>query len=168
MYALIENGVVVQYPYSVSILIQDNPETSFPSDISNATLESFGVYIVYSTTPPVVTKDQYLQEGTPVYDAGSQQWEQVWIVVDMTPEQIAERDASDKQANKLQAESLLQQTDWTTIPDVSNPALSDPYLTNANEFAAYRSNVRKIAVNPPVTVDVWPVEPEEVWAYTNA
>jgi len=165
MYALIENGAVVQYPYSASNLIQDNPETSFPADISNATLESFGVYIVYNTTPPVVTNDQYLQEGTPVYNDEDQRWEQVWIVVDMTPEQIAQRDESDRQANKAQAETLLQQTDWTTIPDVSDPAVSDPYLTNSAEFAAYRSTIRKIAVNPPITVDVWAVAPDEAWAY---
>lgn len=168
MYALIENGVVVQYPYSYVNLKQDNPNTSFPNEINNQSLESFGVYVVYNTTPPVVTKDQYLQEGTPVYNAENQRWEQVWIVVDMTPEQIAQRDESDRQANKAQAASMLQATDWTTIPDVSDPAVSDPYLTNAAEFAAYRSNVRKIAVNPPVTVDVWPIEPEEVWAYTDA
>jgi hypothetical protein len=70
--------------------------------------------------------------------------------------------------NKSQATALLQQTDWTTIPDVADPALSDPYLTNAAEFAAYRSNVRKIAVNPPTTLAVFPPVPEEVWAYTNA
>jgi hypothetical protein len=70
--------------------------------------------------------------------------------------------------NKQQATALLQETDWTTIPDVADPALSDPYLTNATEFAAYRSNVRKIAVNPPTTLAVFPPVPEEVWAYTNA
>jgi hypothetical protein len=164
MYALIENGAVVQYPYSYVNLKQDNPNTSFPANVSNATLESFGVYVVYNTTPPVVTKDQYLQEGTPVYNDEDQRWEQVWIVVDMTPEQIAERDESDRQANKTQAESLLSATDWTCTVDINNPEYSDPYLANQDEFLAYRSAVRKIAVNPPVTVTEWPVEPEEVWA----
>lgn len=92
-----------------------------------------------------------------------------WLLVDgtwtpppaPTPEEI-------QAENKSTATSLLQQTDWTTIPDVSDPALSDPYLTNATEFAEYRSNVRKIAVNPPATSAVFPTMPDEVWAYTNA
>jgi hypothetical protein len=66
--------------------------------------------------------------------------------------------------NKAQAQFLLQETDWTTIPDVSDPALSDPYLTNAAEFAAYRSAVRKIAVNPPTDLVAFPSQPDEVWS----
>lgn len=89
------------------------------------------------------------------------------VVRDITPDEIQGRDQQERDTNKQQAENLLKQTDWTTIPDVSDPTRSDPYLTNAAEFAAYRSDVRKIAVNPPVTVDIWPVEPEEAWAYTD-
>lgn len=74
----------------------------------------------------------------------------------LTPEEI-------KYSNKALAESLLQQTDWTATVDVSNPEYSNPYLGNQSEFLSYRSDVRKIAVNPPVTVDAWPVKPDEVW-----
>jgi hypothetical protein len=70
--------------------------------------------------------------------------------------------------NKINATALLSETDWTTIPDVSDPALSDPYLTNAAEFATYRSAVRKIAVNPPIDPVTFPPQPDEVWAYNDA
>jgi hypothetical protein len=163
MYALIENGAVVQYPYSYVNLKQDNPNTSFPNEINNQSLESFGVYVVYNTTPPVITNDQYLQEGTPVYNAENQRWEQVWVVVDMTPEQIAERDESDRQANKAQAESLLSATDWTELGDVDNPD-NPPWLTNKAEFTTYRAALRQIAVYPPITVESWPVKPVEIWS----
>lgn len=161
MYALIENGVVVQYPYSMTDLRKDNPNTSFADTASNETLEEFGMYVVYNTTPPPCTNLQYLEEGTPVFN--DNQWQQVWIVVDKTPEQIAQEEDAAKQANKQQAASLLTATDWTTIPDVSDPALSDPYLTNAAEFAAYRSQIRKIAVNPPVVAE-FPPQPDEIWS----
>ena len=82
---------------------------------------------------------------------------------DMTPGEIQGRDQQERDSNKQKAEALLYETDWTSIPDVSDPVRSDPYLANAGEFTAYRSNVRKIAVNPPVTVDIWPVKPKEVW-----
>ena len=161
MYALIENGAVVKYPYTVTDLRKDNPNTSFVKNPSDESLEGFGMYVVYNTTPPEYTPLQYLEEGTPVFN--DNQWQQVWIVVDKTPEQIAQEEAAAKAANKSQAESLLQQTDWTATVDISNPEYSDPYLANQAEFLAYRSAVRKIAVNPPVTVTEWPVKPDEVW-----
>lgn len=64
--------------------------------------------------------------------------------------------------NKTKAVQLLQETDWTTIPGVSDPS-NDPYLLNANAFGAYRVALRKIAVYP--TADpVWPVKPAEQWS----
>jgi hypothetical protein len=65
--------------------------------------------------------------------------------------------------NKATAIDLLQQTDWTQIPSVSDPALSNPYLANKNAFDIYRNSVRQYALNP-VAGDVnWPTIPQEVW-----
>lgn len=163
MYALIENGAVAKYPYTITDLRKDTPNTSFPNEVNPTSLEDMGLYVVYNTTPLVVTNDQYLQEGTPVYNAENQRWEQVWIVVEMTQEQIAERDESYRQANKAQAESLLSATDWVELGDVSDPA-NPPWLTNKAEFTIYRAALRMIAVTLPVTVDPWPVKPVENWA----
>lgn len=65
--------------------------------------------------------------------------------------------------NKTTAMSLLSQTDWTALPDVSDPLKSNPYLANANEFNTYRNTVRQVAINPVAGDIVWPVEPVEVW-----
>lgn len=68
------------------------------------------------------------------------------------------------QMNKDMASAYLQQTDWTTIPDVSDPLKSDPYLTNSAEFVTYRNAVRAIAINPvPGQLD-WPVQPSPQWS----
>ena len=64
---------------------------------------------------------------------------------------------------KNQASKLLYETDWTTIADVADPAKSNPYLTNQAEFVSYRSDVRKLAVNP-VANPVWPVLPTAQWS----
>jgi len=73
----------------------------------------------------------------------------------------------DEQAGKIvckaQATSLLQATDWTTIPDVANPSASSPYLMNQGAFIAWRSQVRALAVNP-VADPVWPTQPTEQWS----
>lgn len=66
--------------------------------------------------------------------------------------------------NKNNAVRLLTETDWTTIADVADPVLSNPYLTNQAEFFAYRSQLRRIAVNPTAGVLVWPVQPTAVWS----
>ena len=65
--------------------------------------------------------------------------------------------------NKQTAVYLLQQTDWTQIPSVSDPALSNPYLANKNAFESYRNSVRQYALNPVAGDINWPVAPTEVW-----
>lgn len=66
-------------------------------------------------------------------------------------------------ACKQQASGLLYKTDWTTIADVANPALSNPYLMNQSEFIAYRSQVRALAVNPVVN-PTFPAMPTAQWS----
>jgi hypothetical protein len=73
------------------------------------------------------------------------------------------QDTVAKQNCKKQAKELLYETDWSTIPDVANSVVSNPYLINASEFAAYRSQIRALAVNP-VADPVWPVMPTEQWS----
>ena len=63
---------------------------------------------------------------------------------------------------KSTASVLLYETDWTSIPDVANPA-NDPYLTNQAEFIAYRNTIRGYAVNP-VPNPTWPVVPTAQWS----
>jgi hypothetical protein len=66
---------------------------------------------------------------------------------------------------KEQASGRLYATDWTTISDVANPAMSNPYLTNQAEFIAYRSQIRQLAVNP-VLNPTFPPVPTAQWGTT--
>jgi len=65
--------------------------------------------------------------------------------------------------NKQTAIGLLQQTDWTTIPDVGDHTKSNPYLFNVTDFVAYRNSVRQYAINPVAGNINWPTVPQEVW-----
>ena len=65
--------------------------------------------------------------------------------------------------NKETAVNLLQLNDWTTIPDVSDPSKSNPYLSNVNDFVTYRNAIRQYAVNPVAGNIDWPTPPQEVW-----
>jgi hypothetical protein len=68
-----------------------------------------------------------------------------------------------KDVCKSQATQILNSTDWTSIADVGNAEMSNPYLVNQAEFIAYRSTVRGYAVNPVVD-PVWPTPPTEQWS----
>jgi hypothetical protein len=68
-----------------------------------------------------------------------------------------------EEQNKQTAILLLQQSDWTQIPSVSDPALSNPYLANKNAFDVYRNSVRQYALNPVAGDITWPSLPQEVW-----
>jgi hypothetical protein len=69
--------------------------------------------------------------------------------------------------NKAYASSLLANTDWATIADVSDPALSNPYLTNAADYITYRNQIRRIAINPVAGKIVWPTIPGAKWAQND-
>ena len=64
---------------------------------------------------------------------------------------------------KQQASKLLYETDWTTIPDVADPAKSNPYLVNVQDFVVYRNDLRQLAVHP-VANPVWPIKPVAQWS----
>lgn len=65
--------------------------------------------------------------------------------------------------NETKAKNILSDTDWTQLPSVSNPAESNPHLTNATEFATYRSTIRDIAINPVAGIIDWGTQPAAVW-----
>ena len=67
------------------------------------------------------------------------------------------------EANKATASGLLTATDWTTIADVGNPQMANPYLANQAEFIAYRNTIRQIAVYPVAGNLTWATVPVEVW-----
>lgn len=152
------NTQTLEYPVTQQQIEQEYPDTSFPTPFVPPE-----VYAPVLQTPPPAYNQitQIVQQQTPENLDG--QWYQTWIVIDLGPEQIAYNENQAKQLNKQQAEQLLSATDWTATVDINNPQYSNPYLGNQDAFLAYRSSVRQIAVNPPVTVDVWPTLPEEVW-----
>jgi hypothetical protein len=88
-----------------------------------------------------------------------------WSLVDGTWTPPPAPTPEDIQAqNKQQATALLQATDWTCTVDINNPQYSNPYLANQDEFLTYRSQVRQVAVNPPIDPVTFPPQPDEVWA----
>jgi hypothetical protein len=68
--------------------------------------------------------------------------------------------------NKQTAIGLLSATDWATIPDVADPVISNPYLTNQQAYFDYRNIVRGYTINPVAGDINWPIQPTPIWSNT--
>jgi len=136
------------------------PNTSFPASgpTPEWMVENSCMYV--TVWLPYDATTQYL-ESVPPYIDGDTVY--TVVVAQLTPEMIAQQHQSEAAQNKTKAANLLSQTDWTAIPDVADPAKSDPYLVNQAEFVAWRSTIRAIAVTPTWDA-VFPVQPAEVWS----
>ena len=151
MHALINNGLVEIYPYSIGQLRKDNPNTSFPRDISDETLLAFGVHRVFFSTRPEVTETQVLEEGTPVFDKEADRWTQVFVVRDMSDEELAQIAEAKAEQIRNERNSLLVASDWTQVLDAP---------VDQDAWAEYRQALRDITSQEgfPHNV-VWPTKP---------
>lgn len=151
MYALIKEGVVSKYPYSVTDAKRDNPNVSFPPNPDDETMSSFGVMRVFFSAQPSVTDTQVLEEGLPVFDTAANRWTQVWSVRDMSAEELQQRTDSQAAQIRAQRNELLSQSDWTQLADTP---------TDKALWAAYRQELRDVTSQAGFPWDVqWPVAP---------
>lgn len=137
-----------------------HPDTSFPLVLTSDLLNDFGADPVLNGPYPSAEWDQVV-----VFDGVveiADQWFTSYLVRDMTPEELAIAEDQRKVANKNQAEQALIASDWTEVRSVTD-STKTPHLSNGEEFIEYRLALRAIAVDPPVTVEEWPVKPDEVW-----
>jgi hypothetical protein len=104
------------------------------------------IYVLYPQVVTTIGDEAFDIDGNPVeYDP------------------VAVQQEADKLSCADQAKAILTATDWTSIADVGNPDMSNPYLINQAEFISYRSTVRNYAVNPVVD-PVFPTQPTEQWS----
>lgn len=157
--------VPVEWPIADWQIRAAYPNTSLPEYISDElSFElGYGPFVFNGYPTSYEPKWENIQEIPPILIDGKYQ-QSYEITEKYTPEEKqAIMDAEARNGNKAYATSLLQQTDWTATVDINNPAYSNPYLDNQDAFLAYRSQVRQIAINPPIVVDPWPTMPTEVW-----
>ena len=132
-YALIKDGAVAQYPYTLQEFNEANPNVSLPQTPTETQLNEFGIYTVIPTQPPVYNPiTQNLNEVDPEQKWG--QWYQDWSVTSATPEEIAYRQSNARSENAAYGTQLLTNTDWTAIASIADPLECNPYLANRQEF----------------------------------
>lgn len=150
MYVLAFGTVVKRFPYSVTQLRRDNPNVSFPQDLSNEELAVWNVY-------PVVSKDAPAHNNAtencvmvnPILQKN--QWVQQWLVTTATPAEVAKR--AERQCADIRADRnrRLADCDWTQV--------SDSPVDRA-VWASYRQELRDVTGQPgfPWKI-IWPVAP---------
>ena len=151
MHALIENNAVKQYPYSIGDLKRANPNTSFPSTVSDESLQGYGVYRVFFSTQPTLTDTQVLEEQTPVFSAEDQRWTQVWSVRDLSAEEIQQRNDAQAASVRSERNDKLTASDWTQVADAP---------VDKAAWATYRQALRDISSQAGFPWEVqWPEMP---------
>jgi len=123
-------------------------------------LNELGADNVFDGPYPNHTIYQNVSSVSPVETNG--QWYTAFTVTDMDQAGIDAVNAALTASNKEKAQKLLQDTDWTEIPSVSNT--SNPHhLINVNDFVTYRIALRAIAINPTYNAE-FPTIPAEQWS----
>lgn len=102
-------GGNIEYPFRLRIIQEENPNTSFPREMSEGLLAEFNVYPVTLVDRPAPTLTQDPIEQTPQQIDGV--WTQVWAMVDVSPEEAARRqqDATDDaHAQAVRVDAFVQ------------------------------------------------------------
>ena len=150
MYIKLTNGAPTEY--TIGQLRRDNPNVSFPKQIPTELLAEFDVYpAVVASIPDHNQRTQKLSEATT-----ATQVEGVWTytvtVSDKTAEEIQAYDDAEGKSVRSERDSLLAQTDFYALSDVTMSA----------EMATYRQALRDITdhANFPYLNDAdWPTKP---------
>ena len=149
MYEKVLNGVVDTFPYYINTLKEENPNTSFPSTMTNEMLVDWNVYPVAVEDLPTTAHNETVSlDTTPTENNGV--WTVGWTVRVWTSEELTELE--DQVRN--QRDKKLNASDWTQMPD---SPLSDADKTL---WQTYRQALRDIPAQTNFPTDItWPTEP---------
>lgn len=152
MYAKIIDNIVIEYPYGPDVLRRDNPQTSFPEQLSEELLAEWNIFTVESRNPP---QFNYITENcnrvTPTLDNGV--WVETWEVTNASADETNLR--LEEKANGIisQRNSLLLESDWTQVADAP---------VDKNVWAVYRQQLRDVTSQSTFPYSVqWPNSPDQ-------
>ena len=128
------------------------PNTSFPKQVPDEMLESYGIYtVVYTDMPSIDDRTQKVeQEATPSLVDGA--WTLGWTTSSKTAEETQAWDDGMASSNRGKRDGLLAETDWMALSDV----------TMTTEMTTYRQALRDITTHtkwPNLEEADWPIKP---------
>lgn len=148
------DGVVEKFPYTVFDLRVDNPNTSFPKNMTEEQFAAQNMYPVTYGNPPYHDEatQKLVQQTEPVLTNGS--WVVGWDVVEKTADEIAIDTAQKEDDVRFDRNQKLISCDWTQLQDC---VLSSELIA---AWAKYRQQLRDLPQQQgfPYTV-IWPSKP---------
>jgi hypothetical protein len=139
MYIILENGTPKEY--SLENLRKDNPEVSFPIDISSSLLAEYNVYEVVNDKKPNVDELTEFAKLTGFYQNSAGDWCADYKITRLSEEIAAQNVRNERNAR-------LKETDWMVLPD-------SPF--NTREVKRYRRFLRYVPQQKGFPFDVsWP------------
>jgi hypothetical protein len=151
IYLKINEKQNIIYPYTIQRLKSENPNTSFPEEISISLLEDYQVYPVHKSPIDQDYTKNYV-EGEPELIDGL--YHQTWIIIDASQEEIDERLNSKWSKTRITRNNYLKECDWTQLSD--SPLSIDKKL----EWSIYRQELRDVTSQEDPFNVVWPIKPE--------
>jgi len=151
MYVLVKNNEIVEYPYSLRKLKQDNPTVSFPVHTTDELLESHGVYRVDFEEPGEfdIATHSSIGASYPVLKSGK--WVIEFSIVEKSQEEKDKYIAEASTMHRIRRNELLAESDWTQLLDAQ--------LTESEKqsWAVYRQQLRDLTdqVGFPLSIS-WP------------
>jgi len=163
MYAKISGNTVTKFPYTFGDLRKDNPNVSFPKNITSGIMNKYGMVGVLEGPKPTLTANQRSQRNAlptrPVIgqdDEGNDIRANYWMIeytaVDLTAEEITARDNATAANNRSRRDELLKDTDHYGLSDVAM----------SQEMIDYRAALRNLPEHdnwPNLSDSDWPTKP---------
>lgn len=108
MWAKVLDGVVVDYPYGLAELRRDNPDTSFPAEMSQEALGAWGIVPVEARNPP--DHDYITQDCARVLPTlENEAWVETWEITTIDAQEAANRRAEAVAAVESQRKVAYQE-----------------------------------------------------------
>lgn len=145
MYIKIINEIPTLYSYSQ--LLKDNPQVSFPKDISSGILETYNLYpLTIETIPTVDDKTHYAKRTDPYQDANGE-W-RISYTIEQKPLSQSE------ESIRKERTRLLSETDWVITKYIERKE------NIPQEWLDYRQELRDIPQQTGFPWNVtWPTIP---------
>lgn len=150
MYLLASNGDTLKFPYSLENLYNDNPQTSFPSEMSAEELNEWGVFSVEDQSPPIYDKQtEAIELSPPSLVNGA--WVRAWLVTKASAEEIKSRTIEQAAIIRKQRNGVLTATDYSQLADFPGTDIEKQLLTQ------FRQALRELPQQTGFPWDViWP------------
>lgn len=151
MFAKIQDGIVVKYPYTFDDLKFDNPNVSFGQSLSQEVLDAYGLVTVgYEAAPSFDARTHKIEVSTtPVLVDGT--WIATKTVVAKTQQQLDSELAAQSKSIRAQRDQKLAETDWRYRRD----------QTTTQEWDDYCQALRDVPSQSGFPWDVqWPNPPQ--------